>query len=622
MKTQRLGRVVAIAGVVIAAAVAAPLRAELLLTVTFKDDFPDAAPGDGVCRTTGGGCSLRAAVQEANATPGRDVVRLPEGGFEVGNRYIDVDGDESDDLDLTDDISIEGEGADRSHVYGSGRSGIFEIKPGVRAELRDFSISDGLDPTASGILNWGHLRLSDVVVVRNVGPIPSGSGGLWNLGGVAYIERCLFEANVPMAISNEGTLTIVHSTFRNNGPSVAIANEREEGSLTLIASEIADQSGSAIYSQGTTHIERTRIHHTRPGWAVLNPGARVTVLDSLIDHNEGGGINSDGDLRIERSTLRANSAPPEIAVATTAGVAGVAPSTAVTNTDRALIVDSSILDHRGGGLVNDRGSMTLVNVTVSGNTTGLDGGGISNNGVLEVRSSTITANTAASGAGGITTLADSSNSVRIANTIIAGNHGPGGSAADCSGPITSLGFNLLGTEALCEGLVPAAGDLLGVDPGLGPLGDNGGSTPTHAPLTGSAAIDAGSPDAPGASEAACPAADQRGAGRPQGGGCDIGAFEETTRCGDGAQDAGEACDDGNVVAGDCCSPLCAVEPMAGDCDGNGTVDIAELVLAVDLALTEPPVRDCRAADADGDGQVGISDLLRAVGSALEGCRPS
>ena len=53
---------------------------------------------------------------------------------------------------------------------------------------------------------------------------------------------------------------------------------------------------------------------------------------------------------------------------------------------------------------------------------------------------------------------------------------------------------------------------------LGALADNGGPTPTRALLPGSPAIDAGSC----ASDAAD---DQRGVARPQGDGCDIGAFE-------------------------------------------------------------------------------------------------
>jgi CSLREA domain-containing protein len=45
-------------------------------TVTRIDDRPDAAPGDGICSisTSGTFCTLRAAIQEANATPDKDTI--------------------------------------------------------------------------------------------------------------------------------------------------------------------------------------------------------------------------------------------------------------------------------------------------------------------------------------------------------------------------------------------------------------------------------------------------------------------------------------------------------------------------------------------------------------------
>ena len=57
--------------------------------------------------------------------------------------------------------------------------------------------------------------------------------------------------------------------------------------------------------------------------------------------------------------------------------------------------------------------------------------------------------------------------------------------------------------------------------GLGPLADYGGPTLTHALAPGSPAIDAADADQ-------CEATDQRGVSRPQGEGCDIGAFETTS----------------------------------------------------------------------------------------------
>jgi hypothetical protein len=67
-------------------------------------------------------------------------------------------------------------------------------------------------------------------------------------------------------------------------------------------------------------------------------------------------------------------------------------------------------------------------------------------------------------------------------------------------------------------IVPTTGVMIGSI--LAPLADNGGATLTHALNPGSPAIDAAPADAD------CPATDQRGTTRPQGGGCDIGAFEK------------------------------------------------------------------------------------------------
>ena len=88
---------------------------------------------------------------------------------------------------------------------------------------------------------------------------------------------------------------------------------------------------------------------------------------------------------------------------------------------------------------------------------------------------------------------------------------------DCVGPITSMGHNLIGNTSGCN-LTPGTGDLVNVDPLVGPLQNNGGATFTHALMLSSPAIDAG-----GDSDA--PATDQRGVERPQGLSTDIGAFE-------------------------------------------------------------------------------------------------
>jgi len=95
----------------------------------------------------------------------------------------------------------------------------------------------------------------------------------------------------------------------------------------------------------------------------------------------------------------------------------------------------------------------------------------------------------------------------LRNSIIAGNGTPA-----CYNPVLDGGHNISFTDASCPGA--------GSDPLLAPLADNGGPTQTRRPLGGSPAIDA----VPTAG-AGCTATDQRGAARPGGAGCEIGAYE-------------------------------------------------------------------------------------------------
>jgi len=63
------------------------------------------------------------------------------------------------------------------------------------------------------------------------------------------------------------------------------------------------------------------------------------------------------------------------------------------------------------------------------------------------------------------------------------------------------------------------------------------------------------------------------------------------------------------------------QTCAGDCDGSGTVDIAELVRGVTIALGSRPLGDCLEFDRSGNGGVEINELVAAVSNALCACRP-
>lgn len=61
-------------------------------------------------------------------------------------------------------------------------------------------------------------------------------------------------------------------------------------------------------------------------------------------------------------------------------------------------------------------------------------------------------------------------------------------------------------------------------------------------------------------------------------------------------------------------------PCTGDCHGDGSVTIDELLLLVLDALDSEGLR-CPAGDRNRDGTVTIDEIVEAVGRALEGCMP-
>ncbi len=63
----------------------------------------------------------------------------------------------------------------------------------------------------------------------------------------------------------------------------------------------------------------------------------------------------------------------------------------------------------------------------------------------------------------------------------------------------------------------------------------------------------------------------------------------------------------------------AAPTCVGDCDGDGSVAINELVRGVNIALGNADVASCVAVDRDGNSMVAINELIAAVRNALDGC---
>ncbi len=69
-----------------------------------------------------------------------------------------------------------------------------------------------------------------------------------------------------------------------------------------------------------------------------------------------------------------------------------------------------------------------------------------------------------------------------------------------------------------------------------------------------------------------------------------------------------------LAAGGVASAQCV-----GDCDGDGTVSVSELIRGVNINLGNQDVSACPAMDADGNGSVAVNELIQAVNNNLNGC---
>lgn len=247
----------------------------------------------------------------------------------------------------------------------------------------------------------------------------------------------------------------------------------------------------------------------------------VTIRSGRVQTGNGGGVRNAGRLTLTRVHVLANQAA--------SGAGGGIYSSG--NDSLLTVAQSAVTGNTaasvGGGIGLD-GAMSLSDSTVSGNSAGTIGGGLYafDNSDAEIVNATITANQAALQAGGLyseSTPFLTSDRPVLRDTILAGNTAP--TDRDCGGTPASAGHNLLGVGGTCIDFTAGKGDLVGtaatpLDAKLGPLTNNGGTTPTHALLAGSPALDAGDD---------CTASDQRGQAR-QANTCDIGAFELGTAC--------------------------------------------------------------------------------------------
>ncbi|MEW5986602.1 MAG: choice-of-anchor Q domain-containing protein, partial [Chloroflexota bacterium] len=343
-----------------------------------------------------------------------------------------------------------------------------------------------------------------------------GDGFCRTAGGECTLRAAVQEGN---ASSDETTTIVLPAgayllTIPGANEDAAATGDLDVTGNLLI---LGDSAPLAVID-GNGTVTGDRVFHVLAGGEATISG--VTIRGGRA--NDGGGLYNSGTATLTAVTLTANTSTGTL----------FAGGGAIINKGTLLVTDSAIHNNtsgdRGAAIYNtpSTAQATVINSTLSSNAAGYGGALFDDGATLTLTGSTITLNTASHDGGGA--YLQAGGTLRTGQTIWAGNSGGAPNCRTVTGSLLSDGYNILGNNSGCS-FTSTTGDQIGtpsnpIDPRLGPLGDNGGPTFTHALSSGSPAIDTGDPTN-------CLPFDQRGEPRPQDGDgngsaiCDIGAYE-------------------------------------------------------------------------------------------------
>ena len=464
--------------------------------------------------TVDSSCSLADAIQAAQSDS--EVGGCPAG---EGADTIHLTGDVTLAAELpqiASDITIEGGGYS---ISGDNSFRIFHVADGALA-INDLTLTDGSAERGGAIKNEGVVKISDSSFSNNAAEY---SGGAIFSDGMLSIIDSRFDNNQAKfdggAIASSSALNIHSSSFTNNvadrsiGAGGAIANF---GALNIVDSSFSNNSaglgGGAILNRDELTISDCGFFSNLSygdGGAIKNLVGQLSIADSSFKGNVaekgGGAIENYGDRDFPHSQL-------SVTGSTFAGnIAKLTGGGAISNNDYGTldVRNSSFTNNRAnlfGGAVSSFGELTVANSTFAGNLAESQAGAIL---VFSMGAPTLAhltvANNLSKEGGGIVALYKNT-ALNLYNSLLFGNDG-----GDCGGQLNLNSGNLI-ADGSCDPAISG-------DPALGALVESEDGSPAYYPLL---------PDSPAIDSADsehCAATDQKGAARPHGDGCDIGAVE-------------------------------------------------------------------------------------------------
>lgn len=457
--------------------------------------------------------SLRDALNQANASPGPDTITFGVTGT------ITL----ASNLAVTGPVTIQGPGAAALALSGNDSVRILVISDTTFAQcpapsgaadytvtISGLTLRNGNAGTGQGgaIQSWHSLALDGVVVRDSKAQVG---------GGVAMLAQYTGQS-----------LAITNAELVGNQALEAASNTRVAGGAIAVVDYCAFPDPADVpvtIANSTIHGNRVTPTAVAAGGGalLLESLASATITDTRIYDNHvdpgpsggrGGAIRFTGrSLRLERSEVAQNTSPGNAAFQFVNGdpLRQGAANAALVRFVNTTVTDNTTTNGGSSAQVSGNVAVELINSTYAHNVPT----GAGNPGLIFTRDPNVTAPTLKlessilynPAGGGIDVLVDPS----VGTLNVTANRSLVGKISAYTGVVEFVGSG--------------TGNLLGLDPVLGPLAFNGGTTRTRPVLTASPAIDAGSnPDAL--------AVDQRGGAfaRVLGPAADIGAVEHPASC--------------------------------------------------------------------------------------------
>ncbi|MGB7068167.1 MAG: BACON domain-containing carbohydrate-binding protein [Pyrinomonadaceae bacterium] len=217
-------------------------------TVDDAGDSEDSNTGDGVCLDSAGKCTLRAAVQQANADAAADTIvfNLPPNSPLINLNAAITPAS----IIVSQPVTITGPGARLLAVKGNANTanGVFDVTGAAGGAAGAASIS-GLtlsNSTGDGIRNAGTLNLSETAITQNQFGI--------NNSGVLRVTRSLIHGNSKSGMllaaetdANISNTTITNNASPNNGGGINSASGNVTLNNVTISHNSAVLNGGGIY---------------------------------------------------------------------------------------------------------------------------------------------------------------------------------------------------------------------------------------------------------------------------------------------------------------------------------------------------------------------------------------